>query len=175
MPGSPAHLVRRFLDVLTSRPLLGSERAAVTGWLTPEMADLYFSQADADQCHSYHAALTVVASGVTDPDVIVAALMHDVAKRHARLGAVGRSVASVLVALGGPLSDRMTAYRDHGMIGAHELGAIGAPALAIDFALHHQGGRPATIDPEVWDLLVAADEPPKTSAMLGRWITSIGR
>lgn len=147
----------------------------MTGWLTPEMADLFFAQDDADQRHSYNAALTVVASGVSDSDLVVAALMHDVAKRHARLGAVGRSVASVLIALNGPLSDRMTAYRDHGMIGARELGAIGAPALAIDFALHHQGGRPTTIEPDVWDLLIAADEPPKTSAMLGRRITSISR
>lgn len=115
----------------------------------------------------------MVASGVSDPDVIVAALMHDVGKRHAHLGVIGRIVASILIPLRIlPLSERLTTYRDHAIIGARELAAIGAPGLAIDFALHHQDERPATIDPVVWEELVAADQPPKTSAMLRRRITS---
>lgn len=137
------------------------------------MAGLFFAQAPPDQRHAYHAALTVVASGTADTDVIVAALMHDVGKRHARLGVIGRSVASVLIGLGGPLTERMTAYRDHPIIGARELAALGAPGLAIDFALHHQDDRPSTIDPGVWDVLMAADQPPKTPAMLRRRITSL--
>ena len=151
---SPAHLVQRFFDYLTAPPLTRSESEAVRAWLTPELADLFFAQATPDQRHAYHAA------------------MHDVGKRNAGLGVIGRSVASVLIGLGTPLSDRMTAYRDHAMIGARELAAVGAPGLAIDFALHHQGERPSTIDPAVWEMLMAADQPPKTPAMLRRRITS---
>jgi hypothetical protein len=88
---------------------------------------------------------------------------------------IGRSLASVLITFGLPLSEKMTAYRDHGMIGARELAALGAPSLAIDFAMHHQKKRPATIDPEVWDLLMTADQPPKTRAMLQRRIISARR
>lgn len=173
MPGSPAHLVQRFFDYLTAPALSRSEVDAVRSWLTPELATLFFAQTTPDQRHAYHAALTVVASGTTDEGVIVAALMHDVGKRHARLGVIGRSVASVLIGLGLPLGERMTAYRDHPIAGARELAAVGAPGLAIDFALHHQGERPATIDPGTWELLMAADQPPKTPAMLRRRITSI--
>lgn len=175
MPGSPAHLVQRFVDYLTALPLRPSEHDAVCSWLTPEWADLFFEQNTADQRHAYHAALTVVAAGVTDRDVIAAALLHDVGKRHARLGPIGRSVATVLIALSAPLGERMATYRDHGFIGARELAEIGAPSPAIEFALHHQKAeRPAGFDPATWDLLMAADEPPKTSAMLGRRISSIG-
>ena len=140
--------------------------------MTPELGDLFFRQQPADQRHAYHAALTVIGSGVDDRDAIIAALMHDVAKRHAHLGVLGRSLTSILIGLGMPLGDRMTAYRDHGLVGARELAALGAPSLAIDFALHHHGQRPATIDRGLWDLLMTADQPPKTSTSLRRRITS---
>ena len=143
--------------------------------MTPETGEIFFSQGDADQRHGYHAALVVVAAGVTDRDVIAAALLHDVGKRHARLGIVGRSLASVLILARIPLGERLSAYRDHGMLGARELAGVGAPSLAIDFAMHHHGSRPPTINPEVWEVLVQADQPPKTmSSLMGR-ITSNGR
>ncbi|HEU4320871.1 MAG TPA: hypothetical protein VFS66_12400 [Acidimicrobiia bacterium] len=157
---------------MTARALTSSEREAVSNWLKPGLAEAFFAQSEADQRHGYHAALSVVASGVSTDEVIVAALVHDIAKRHARLGAVGRSVASVCILLGLPLTERMRMYRDHGIIGARELGALGAPSLAIDFALHHHRTRPPTIEPSTWETLVEADQPPKPSAMLGRRITS---
>lgn len=172
MPGSAAHLIRRFLDVATARRLTGAESAMVSGWLTPELAELFFAQNRADRRHGHHAALSVIASGVEDRDVVIAALMHDIGKRHARLGIVGRSLASVLILLGLPLTDRMRAYRDHGLIGARELGSVSAPALAIDFAIHHHRERPESIDPGTWETLISADQPPKASSKLARRITS---
>jgi hypothetical protein len=162
LPGSPAHLFSRFFDVASARPLSSSERSAVAHWLGPELAELFFEQGDADQRHGYHSALHVIAAGEGNSDVIQAALLHDVGKRHAGLGVLGRSLASLLILFGLPLSRSMRAYRDHGLMAARELGALGAPSLAIDFAMHHHGSRPPTIDPETWALLVAADEPPKT-------------
>jgi hypothetical protein len=65
----------------------------------------------------------------------------------------------------------MRVYRDHGLVAARELGAHSAPSLAIDFAMHHHGNRPPTIDPETWALLAAADEPPKTLSTRSLQIT----
>jgi hypothetical protein len=162
LPGSPAHLFRRFFDVASAKPLTDSEQNSVRSWLTAELADIFFEQQAADQRHGYHAALVVMADGRHDGDTIVAALLHDVGKRHARLGVFGRSLASLMILTRLPLSDRMRAYRDHGLSGARELSRLGAPSLAIDFAMHHHGRRPPTIDPAIWELLVAADQPPKT-------------
>lgn len=174
MPGSPAHLLSRFFDVLTARGLSAQEREQVSAWLGPALAPVFFSQPPADQRHGYHAATIAMESGHADSDVVVAALVHDVGKRHARLGVFGRSVASIMIIARVPLGRRFRSYRDHGRLAARELGRLGAPALAVDFALHHHGRRPVTIDEPTWDLLVAADRPPMPSAMPWRRITSTG-
>lgn len=172
MPGSPAHLIARFLDVASARPLNSSEREAVVQWLSSETADVFFAQGVADQRHGYHAASTVVAAGVRDRDVIMAALLHDVGKRHSRLGIVGRSVASVLILLGLPLTERMRGYRDHGMVAARELARLSVSSLVVEFAIHHHGERPQTIDATDWDVLVAADQPAKPWSGHSRRISS---
>jgi hypothetical protein len=107
-PGSLAHLINRFFDVAFARPLNSSERDKVTQWLTPDTANLFFAQNVADQRHGHHAASLVQGGGGEDGDVIMAALLHDVGKRHARLGILGRSVASVLILLRLPLTVRMS-------------------------------------------------------------------
>lgn len=173
MPGSPAHLFRRFFDVASAKPLTKSEQLAVESWLTPELAQVFFEQGAADQRHGYHAALVVVAAGRSSDEVLVAALLHDVGKRHARLGVLGRSLASLMILFGLPLGDRMRAYRDHGLNGAGEMARLGAPSLAIDFAMHHHGTRPPTIDPATWHLLVDADQPPKPRSRVRGRITSM--
>jgi len=161
LPGSPAHLFRRFFDVASARPLTESERAAVSDWLTAETAEVFFAQDDADQRHGFHAAQTVVAAGAGEGDVVMAALLHDVGKRHARLGLVGRSVASLLILARLPLTERMRTYRDHGIVAARELAGLSVPSLVVDFAMHHHRERPATIGPAIWDVLVASDQPAK--------------
>ena len=150
--------------MLRARALLESEQAAVRHWLSEPACSLFFAQAPADQRHAYTAALTVVSSGSGDETPVRAALLHDVGKRHARLGVIGRVLASVLILLHLPLPGRLGAYRDHGEIAAGELEAIGAEQLVVDFARHHHRSRPPTIDVSTWDLLQKADQPPKTRA-----------
>lgn len=159
---SPAHLVRRFFDVLTSRELTPGEREVVAGWLTTGTADLFFAQSDADQRHGYEAGRTVHDGGGSEA-MVMAALLHDVGKRHAGLGVWGRSVASVLILARLPLTGRMAAYRDHGLVAARELEEMSVPPLVVSFARHHHGTRPATIDPDTWTLLVASDQPRRRS------------
>lgn len=172
MPGSPAHLLSRFLDVATARRLTAFEKATVEIWLTPDTAEIFFAQDHPDQRHGYHAAVSVMAAGVSDRDVLMAALLHDVGKRHAGLGIIGRSIASVLILAGLPLSRRMETYRDHGLVAARELGALSVPSLVVDFAMHHHGDRPPTIAPEVWDVLIVSDQAPKPGSSVMARITS---
>ncbi len=156
MPGSLGHLTGRFFDVLMARPLVSAERALVETWLTDELAEIFFDQPQYDQRHGYEAALVVLGSGLED-DALVAALMHDSGKRHSGLGILGRVTASLLIKLRLPLTGRMKLYRDHGVGAAAELAALGAPPLAIDYALHHHGERPSTIESETWGVLSDAD------------------
>ncbi|MGH8950669.1 MAG: HDIG domain-containing metalloprotein [Acidimicrobiia bacterium] len=171
MPGSLGHLTRRFFDVLSAQPLDAAEVAAVELWLDPGQAHIFFSQPDPDQRHGFDAATVVLAAETTDPAVLRAALLHDVGKRHARLGVVGRSVASVMIRLRMPLSRRGRLYRDHGETGAMELVALGAESLIVDFARNHHGARPSGFPLETWDLLQRADEPPKTRSTVGSRIS----
>lgn len=160
MPGSLGHLTRRFFDVLFATPLDSGERAAIEGWLDSGQAWVFFSQSDPDQRHGFHAALVSIAGGA-EPEVVRAALLHDVGKRHARLGVLGRSLASIAIRLGLPLTRRWRFYRDHGEISARELAGLGCEALIVDFARHHHGDRPPGIPCPTWDLLQLADQPPK--------------
>lgn len=165
MPGTLGHLGSRFFEVVFASPLSDAEQAMVETWLTPGLAEAFFDQSAADQRHGYEAAVVVLGEGA-GPDALVAALMHDTGKRHAALGVLGRVAASVLIKLGLPLTRRMRLYRDHGVSAATELAGAGAPPLAIDFAIHHHGDRPASIPPETWELLVHADQAKATK--LGR-------
>jgi len=172
MKGSLSHLVKRFFDVLLSKPLSSDEISKVENWLVPALAELFFEQPPADQRHGYRAALVVVADADATADIIEAALMHDIGKRHASLGILGRTIASILIKLGVPLPRRMMTYRDHGPVGAHELAAKGASRISVEFAAHHHGSRPGEFDPAAWNLLLLADEPPNPRSLLRSGITS---
>lgn len=174
MPGSLAHLSERFFDVLTARRLSAAELDSVRERLPPELMELFEEQSKADQRHGYEAGMVVLGSGVEADDVVAAALLHDIGKRHARLGIVGRTIASLAIKMSLPLTARMTTYRDHGIVGAKDLAGAGAAPLVVDFALHHHGAKPPSIDVAVWDLLVRADQPSKTKGRLGSGITSNG-
>lgn len=156
MPDSWTHLAARLYDVVTSRGLDKGERNAVRRWL-PEthLQEAFFAQTQADQRHGFAAALHVVATHPDRSDLIRAALVHDIGKRHARLGPLGRVLASVAIRLRLPLSPRMALYRDHGRLGAAELG--GVEGIVIDFTRNHHGECPPTISPEDWGTLLASD------------------
>lgn len=159
MPGSLGHLTRRFFDVLSARPLTVDEETLVSLWLDGDLQRVFFEQQRADQRHAYEAALSVTTVSADEPEVLAAALLHDVGKRHSRLGVIGRTIASLLILAGLPLNERMKSYRDHGIIAAAELAELGAPPLAVDYALHHHGERPPSIAAEIWDALEEADDP----------------
>jgi hypothetical protein len=138
-------------EIESLRPLLGEKLLAV-----------YLTQTTADQRHGFDCARWVEEHGGR-AEVAVAALVHDIGKRHAGLGVIGRSLASVCEILRLPAPGRLGRYLEHGRLGADDLVVLGAPPLAIDFARSHHGERPASIDPADWTLLVESD-----SVVIGR-------
>ena len=162
MPGSLSHLAQRFLDVLTAKPLCESEVDSIESWLAPPLRELFLEQHNVDQRHGYQAALNVIDQGFHSGELVTAALMHDVGKRNAHLGILGRTAASLMIMARIPLTRRFRVYRDHGTVAAGELAERGASPLVVDFALHHHYERPPSIDRRSWAALVEADQPPNT-------------
>lgn len=159
MPGSWRHLASRFLAVMRARRLTAVEESWVRDLLHPGEAALFFAQAAADQRHGYDCARWAGAS-IDDPGPIRAALLHDVGKRHSRLGTAGRSLATIAIKLHLPLGARWRQYRDHGALGAAELSRLGAEPLVTGFARHHHARPPAGFDSTIWNTLQRADVAP---------------
>jgi len=151
------HLAARLVDVLTSRPLTGDEGIEVREWLRTAELEAFFDQPVADQRHGLSCARFVASRLPHREDLIRSALLHDLGKRHARLGPIGRSLVTAWSKLGGRTKSRAHLYVQHGEAGAGELEALGVEALVSDFARHHHGERPPSIPAADWDVLQAAD------------------
>lgn len=151
------HLVQRFFGHLTASGLSPHQQQRVHDRLDEPAAQLFWAQSAADQSHAFDVATRVEASLPEDDKAIVAALLHDVGKRHAGLGAVGRSIATVLDGIGLPMTASMQMYRSHGPIGAAELSAAGFEGLVVDFAANHPGPVPPGVEADRWNALLKAD------------------
>ena len=151
------HLVSRFFGVMVGKPLGPRAQDEVNAILDPAAAALFWDQDAIDQRHAYAVAQRVRDRLAGDQDAFAAALLHDVGKRHCDLGAVARSMATVADMMRLPMPADWRRYRDHGTLGARDLGEIGASPLAIAFA----AGEPVApdgIEGDVWDVLRAADD-----------------
>ena len=148
------HLIRRFFGYLQAQPLTPSEQARVHDVLSPDLRLLFFAQSVPDQRH----ALQVADRAKGGTDRIEAALLHDVGKAVSDLGAVQRSLATMWVATGLPVSGNWLTYLHHGEIGAAMLEATGASQLSVTFARSHPGPVPSGIDTEDWQALADADD-----------------
>lgn len=151
------HLVRRFFEVLAARPLSPDEQAEVAGMLAAPEADLFWRMASADQRHSLTCARTLTRLAPHRRDLARAALLHDVGKGRARLGVIGRSIASGLELLRLPIPSRFHRYLQHGPLGATELEALSVEPIVAAFARHHHGACPGNVHASDWDLLSRAD------------------
>jgi putative nucleotidyltransferase with HDIG domain len=157
MPGTWIHLTARFFDVVAAKPLTDSEVAEVQSWISPDEMVLFATQDHADQRHGYECGRDVHAAVPDRAELVRAAVLHDIGKRHARLGAVGRVFASIGIRLHLPLAGRFAMYARHGELAAEELAELGSPELVVTFARHHHGSRPGPFPPEDWEILEQAD------------------
>ena len=151
------HLVPRFVGHLTARPLSPEEQRYVFERLSQPCADLFWKQSAPDQRHAVTVARRVESLLPDDPEALEAALLHDIGKWRPNIGAVSRSIATLLEYSRLPMTRRMWAYRDHGRRGAAELEAAHCGHLAVEFARLHPASAPDDIDAYRWQVLLEAD------------------
>ncbi|MCB2223046.1 MAG: hypothetical protein KQH83_02630 [Actinobacteria bacterium] len=151
------HLARRFFESLGTRPLTPAEQQRAAGWLEPADAPLFWSQQPLDQRHGLSCADHVAVRCPERRDLVRAALLHDVGKRHARLGVAARVVAGGFGLLRLPAPGRLGTHLRHGALGADDLAAAGAEDVVVAFARGHHGPAPEGTDPAEWALLREAD------------------
>jgi len=94
-----AHLAGRFFGHLGAGAPGPADQQYVHDHLTPSCAAVFWTQSPADQEHAVTVARRVEAEIGDDPATIEAALLHDIGKRDVRIGAIGRSIATVLDAV----------------------------------------------------------------------------
>lgn len=156
-PLSPWHLARRFFAVAFAVDLRAPEQRWVADHLGDADRDLFWRQPVPDRRHAHDVAAWVAERAPGRRDLVEAALLHDVGKRHSALGAWGRTWATLLRWLPLPESSRFAGYTRHGPIGAEELAARGHSGIVVAFAASHHGPRPDGVDADDWRLLAEAD------------------
>ena len=131
-------------------------------WLRVEEEALFFGQPAIDQRHGFQSATEVAAQVPERRDLVRAALLHDLGKRHSRLNVFGRSVVSALAKVGlkrlvARKGGRGDLYLRHGELAADELSDLDAEPLVVAFARSHHFARPPEIESGAWEVLVSAD------------------
>jgi len=140
-------------------PLSAKERLEVARWLPASALPLFNSMSAADQRHSLRVCQGLQARGCTDPDLLAAALLHDVGKAQGRVPFWTRP-AIVLGKLCAPrLLSRLATYPRAGLsrwrrslgyawwhaeIGAEMAAKAGlSERAALYIRTHHQPDGPA--------------------------------
>lgn len=119
---------------------------------------MFFDQQMQDQRHALAVARRVLQHRAGDREAARAALLHDVGKIGIHMGAVSRSIATILDHAGFRLRGRWLRYRRHGPVGAAMLEEVGASPLEIEFARRHPGPAPDGVDSAAWDALLDSDQ-----------------
>lgn len=116
--------------------------------LPPALFALFARQHPRDIVHAAATARWLLTRGYSQPDLVLAALLHDVGKGEQRridrvvyvladaVGAAGR-VASPTSRFA--LRRAVARTREHSRSGANQLAAAGAPVRAVELTLNHHG------------------------------------
>jgi hypothetical protein len=138
------------------------ERSELEVWVSPEQLALYDSMHVADRRHGLDVVASLRADGVTDPDALLAGLLHDAGKGDSgvwprvayTLGSrYGSWVASPARVVPG-YSASLERLRTHAQTSAALAARAGCSARTVDLIRNQD----APIDPEFGELLRTADE-----------------
>lgn len=147
--------VRQFVNALDAyiRPLTPGERAEAQAWQPESAWPLFDAMPRNDQRHSLNVLRTLHAAGHSEPALMQAALLHDVAKSSGGVTLLHR-VASVLIKIMWPgWLARMVqapapargdprypfwAHANHPHLGAEMAAAAGCDPLAVMLIRRHQ-------------------------------------
>jgi hypothetical protein len=138
------------------------ERAALATWITPAQLALFDSMHVADRRHGLDVVASLRAEHVTEPDALLAGLLHDAGKgdtgvwprvAHALANNYGQWIAVVARRVPG-LRAPMERLRTHASTSAELAAAAGCPARTVELIRCQD----APIDPEFGELLRLADE-----------------
>jgi len=164
---------QQFVRALTAR-MNGRDWAEVADILTPAQRVLFERMPRYDRRHSLNVARTLRAAGHHTPDLLAAALLHDVAKATGPLRLWHRVTIVLLKALAPAAWQRLAqetepghwrypffAHRLHPEIGARWAEQAGCSPLTVWLIAHHQS-RPEQIGPQ------GETEPMRLLALL-RW------
>ncbi|RMF32153.1 MAG: HD domain-containing protein [Chloroflexi bacterium] len=157
-----SYRVRQFLRAITAQ--VGEEdRQMVRALLTPAQVALFRRMPPNDQQHAIRVCRTLLQAGHRDPDLLTAALLHDVGKAAGPLP-LWQRVAVVLLE-GTALLDRVGAdgatgwrrgfalHRQHPEIGARWAEEAGASPRTVWLIRHHQEKTPPDASPDLLRLL----------------------
>jgi hypothetical protein len=175
----PVHRARRFLSVLAGEGPAPADDEWAAAWLSEPERELFAAMAPVDRRHSIgvaRAVATVRPAGAGAPGgssvdwVMAAALLHDVGKASARLGILGRVLATLLGWLGGArwadalvarggVLQRVGRYLRYPDLGAEALCRAGSDERVVAWAREHHRPQPEwTVPVEEGRLLRAADD-----------------
>lgn len=165
----PFHRVWQFLQALTARPLTVTEQQEVAAILSPAQQALFWQMSATDQRHSLNVVRTLVAMGVTAPDLLVAGLLHDVGKSRHRLYLWERVMVVVIRAFGPSAASRwgdehangwrrpFVIYQHHPYWGAEMALTAGCSPLTVDLIRDHHDRDGAQADSRLLRVLQQAD------------------
>lgn len=150
--------LRQLRNILTAGPLSDTAARDVAMLLSPAEQSLFALLTWADQWHSYRVVCDLRGAGYNDPDLLVAALLHDVGKTCYPLTAWDRT----LIVVGGALFARRAEAWGAGPVdswrrpfvvrarhpdwGAEMAAAAGSRPAVVDLIRRH-ADRPAANDP----------------------------
>ncbi len=172
MTNTALYRVRQFFTALTAAPPDTTQLGWVEAILTPQQLTLFQQMLPSDQQHSLRVAAALKAQGADHPDLLVAALLHDVGKIRFPL----RLGERVLIVLGKALLPRQAARwgegeprgwkrpfvvaQQHPAWGAELARQAGVSPLAASLIQRHQATllhQPSTLEDRLLARLQAAD------------------
>ncbi len=139
-----------------------AERAGLEAWLTDPQLALFDGMHLADRRHGLDVVATLRADGMTDPEVLLAGLLHDAGKGQTGVWprvvyALGQRYGSWIPRVAGVLPPARAAQarlRDHAEVSAALAGGAGCSPRTVELIRHQD----APVDPEAGRLLQLADE-----------------